>query len=62
MGGNQVPEEAPEEIAALINACMQTRPEARPTARQAFDIIRGTSTGRTSMSGTDSGVWLPPVS
>lgn len=39
----QVPEECPAAIAKLIEDCMERPPHERPSARQAYDVIRGTS-------------------
>ena len=39
----QVPEECPAAIAQLIQDCMGRPPDERPSARQAYDIIRSAS-------------------
>ena len=36
----QVPEECPASVVQLIEDCMEKPPEGRPTARQAYDIIK----------------------
>ena len=36
----QVPEEWPLDIAQLIDDCLENPPRERPSARQAYDIIK----------------------
>ena len=36
----RVPEECPQEIADLVQQCKAVDPRQRPSARQAFDIIK----------------------
>ena len=35
----RVPEECPQEVASLIDSCLQTDPAARPTALEALDVL-----------------------
>lgn len=42
MASLQVPEECPLAIAQLIDDCLENPPRERPTARQAYDIIKQT--------------------
>jgi serine/threonine protein kinase len=37
---SQVPEECPPAIAELIEHCMERPPDGRPSAREAYDVIR----------------------
>lgn len=46
----ETPEEAPHVIQDLIDRCHATEPSARPTAEQAFDMLR--LAARTSKSGS----------
>jgi serine/threonine protein kinase len=41
--GVRVPEECPAEVEALIRCCLEIDPNKRPTARQAFDVLRAQS-------------------
>ncbi len=36
----QVPEECPESIAELIDECLERPPEDRPSAKEAFEVIK----------------------
>jgi len=51
-----VPEECPQAISDLIDACMQPRPEDRPSAKQVFDILKAQEamTTQRSNSGASS--------
>lgn len=40
----QVPEECPLAIAQLIDDCLENPPKERPSARQAYDIIKAALT------------------
>lgn len=35
----RIPSECPQEIGALVDACMQTNPDDRPTAKEVVQIL-----------------------
>lgn len=53
-----MPEEVPEEVAELMNACLQLDPKQRPSAKQAYEALVASAAALAARAASG----LPPAS